>query len=188
MAGPAVGPCSRTHRGFRSVWREHDQTPLQRLHQPFYLGLLSNLGALLWCTAAAITLFSSCSVARAQVDATAIGFLRGVGILTLLLLIDDLLMVHETILPQYLHLPDKSLYVVYGGYMCWLVLRFRHFIFARTEYPLFIIAGGCFAVSIAMDIDLIPGKIATEDLFKIFGIISYCYYCVLTSAGVIRSA
>jgi hypothetical protein len=162
--------------------------PLQRLHQPFYLGLLSQLGALLWCTTAAITLFSSLLAHEAKRHASAIGFLRMIGILTILLLIDDLLMIHEVILPQYLHLASESLYLAYGVYMCWLLVQFRHFIFVYTAYPVLIVAGICFAVSLAIDTELILGKTATEDLFKIFGIITYCYYGVLTSAGVVRTS
>src|SRR5688572_4053344 len=71
--------------------------------QPFYLGLFSNLGVLGWCTAAV-----SCTLAALALPATAATqaepLLRGAlvvaGTLSVLLGLDDVLLLHEAALPR----------------------------------------------------------------------------------------
>lgn len=162
--------------------------PLQRLQLPVYLGLLSYLGVLAWCAASAIMLFSAFLLRQGHPDSPPTRFLVWMGILAAILFLDDLFMVHDTIVPVHLHLPEMSFYLVYAGYTGWLLFRFWRFILEQTDYILFLLAGVCFGSSVAIDIDLIPGKIGTEDTLKMFGIMIHCYYCILTAVHAVRSA
>ncbi len=162
--------------------------PLQRLQLPVYLGLLSYLGVLAWCAAAAVMLFSAFLIRQSHPDSRPARFLVWMGVLAAILLLDDLFMLHDTVVPVYLHLPEMSVYLVYAGYTGLLLFRFRQFILEQTAYVLFLLAGVCFGSSVAIDIDLIPGKIGTEDTLKMFGILLHCYYCILTASHAVRSA
>jgi hypothetical protein len=162
--------------------------PLQRLHLPVYLGLLSYLGVLAWCAASSIMLFAAFLIRQKNPDSIAARFSLWMGILAAILFLDDLFMLHETIVPMYLHLPEMTLYFVYAVYMSFLLLQFRQFILEQTDYGLFLLACICFGFSIGIDIDLIPGKIGTEDTLKIFGIAIHCYYCIVTATQSVRSA
>ena len=161
--------------------------PLQRLQLPVYLGLLSYLGVLAWCAASAIMLFSAFLVRQSHPDSLPARFLVWMGVLAAILFLDDLFMVHDTIVPVHLHLPEISFYLVYAGYMGLLLVQFWRFILTQTDYILFLLAGVCFGSSVAIDIDLIPGKIGTEDTLKMFGIMIHCYYCILTAAHAVHS-
>ena len=161
--------------------------PLQRLQLPVYLGLLSYLGVLAWCAASSIMLFAAFLIRRIDPDSITARFLVWMGILAAILFLDDLFMVHDTIVPVHLHLPEMSFYIAYAVYMGLLLLQFWKLIVEQTEYELFLLAFVCFGFSVAIDIDLIPGKIGTEDTFKMFGIMVHCYYCILTATHSVRS-
>lgn len=81
---------------------------------PPYVGALSHLGVLLWCSTAAIALFGGSFLwARRGRDRMA-EWLVGGGLLSLLLMGDDLFTVHEVI-AYYAGLPDSLVIAVYGG-------------------------------------------------------------------------
>ena len=161
---------------------------LQHLGQPVYLGLLSNVGILAWCVAGCICLFSACLIkTNAKNDATG-GFLVWLGILSLLLMADDLLMIHEVLLPKYLHLSDISLYGIYFVYVSIFFLKYWKFILQRTDYGFMALAFFLLGSSVAIDIDVFPGGIDVEDSFKLLGIITYAQYCIMSSADLIRKA
>ena len=86
--------------------------PLAILDGPLYLGLLSNLGALLWCSVATLALFTYASV-RGQVDPQAARFLLAGGTITALFCLDDLFMLHEKVLPTLFSLPEHFTCAVY---------------------------------------------------------------------------
>ena len=69
--------------------------PLQRLHLPVYLGLLSYLGVLAWCAATSVMLFSTFLIRHSHPDSLSARFLVWMGILAAMLLLDDLFMVHD---------------------------------------------------------------------------------------------
>ena len=161
--------------------------PLQRLQLPVYLGLLSYLGVLAWCAASSVMLFASFVIRRITSNSIQARFLAWMGILAAILFLDDLFMVHDTVVPVYLHLPEISFYLVYALYMGFFLQQFWQFILEQTEYELFLIACVCFGFSVAIDIDLIPGNIGTEDTFKMFGIMLHFYYSILTAMHLVRS-
>ena len=157
---------------------------LQQLRQPFYLGMISNFGVLAWCSAAALPLFASFHLTTRE----AVSFLRWIGTLTLLLMFDDLLMLHEQVLPTYLHLPEETLYAVYFAYMCLFLSKFWRFILTHTHYKILVLAFALFGVSIAIELNILPGGIDVEDWFKIMGIVTYAYYCIATASGLLSKS
>ncbi|MBY5991243.1 hypothetical protein [Ferrimonas balearica] len=110
-------------------------------------GLLSNLGAILWAFATAVALLAY-SVLRESDASEARFFLTG-GLLSGLLLLDDLFMLHEKLYPA-LGMGEKRMLVVYGllglGYLYFNRGRIR-----QSEYGLLVAAMALFALSIGVD-------------------------------------
>ena len=160
---------------------------LQQLGQAFYLGMLSSLGVLIWCSAACVALFCSFHLPARDAPSRGVSFLRWIGTLTLVLMFDDLLMLHEQVFPAYLHLSENFFYVFYLVYTCLFLLKFWRFILTQTSYRVLILAFAFFGISVAMDLNLVPGGIDIEDGFKILGITTYAYYCITSSSDLLSS-
>lgn len=91
-----------------------------------FTGYLSNLGMLLWSATISICLFSAV-VLRKNLQKKFFWFLISSSFLTLMLLMDDMFMFHESLAPEYLGIGEK---VVYGFY---LLFASAYFIFFRKE-------------------------------------------------------
>lgn len=141
-----------------------------------FLGIMSNLGVLLWTFAAAICLFVA--VLLMKNGSRKIGaYLLYSGMLTFVLLVDDFCLLHEHIFPQYLNVSEK---VFYGAYI--LAMLFFFILFAKiilqTDYIILLIACAFLALSIVADLVLRQTGIAVliEDGFKLFGIVTWLIY------------
>lgn len=145
-------------------------------------GVQSNIGVLIWCATAAVCLFSH-GILRYDCGAGGgeSSFFLCSGLFTALLAIDDLFLVHEDLLHRYLGswAYGKALYVVYGLFMVWYVVRFRSML-ARSEYGLLVVAllvfGAALAIDYFDDIWGSPWRIFWEDGFKLTGIMTWCGY------------
>ena len=82
-----------------------DVTAIANIHP--LSGVLSNLGVLLWCTAAAVCGFASFFLRHAQPRSPS-RFLLSSSLLSVYLMLDDLFQLHENLLPRYLGLSEKS--------------------------------------------------------------------------------
>ena len=151
-----------------------------------FVGVISNLGILGWCTAASICLFSSFRIRYRLSNKTNeyIDFLLFFGLTTLGLLIDDLFLIHEWFVPKVLNLPEGILILIYGLTVLFGIIKFKIIIF-QTERIFLGLAFAFFSLSIAIDFletfSTIYNYIFLEDSFKFLGIISWVYYFVLTS-------
>lgn len=79
-----------------------------------YYGLFSNIGILMWCGAAAITLFAAMLLfLKRGITAEAIA-LAAAGVLTTWLMLDDFFLVHEDVLPAF-GVSQTITYAIYGS-------------------------------------------------------------------------
>lgn len=142
------------------------------LDGPAYAGILSTLGFLLWTATATICLF----VAAVQPYARA--FWLYAATITLILLADDWLMLHENA-PSYIGVSEHVIYSVYAIAMAYYVIHFRQ-ILLRAEYLLLLSAFVCFAGSLVVDaldgVVYFPGFYIVEDGFKMFGIMGWLLF------------
>jgi hypothetical protein len=158
---------------------------------PFYLGFVSNVGALLWAAAASIFLFSFCVHRRSGGDAQWGRFLLWSGLFVGLLGIDDLFMLHDQVFPDYLSISQPLVVASYAVLASLYLVRFAPVI-ARTAYPVFIAAMGMLAASAALDQskDLFSvafaGAAFCEDAAKLLGIGTWLSYAIHTCAAVLR--
>lgn len=117
---------------------------------PFYTGILSNLGVVLWVGTSAVCLFTGFVWQSAHGDRRVSFFLKAAGLLTLCLALDDLLLLHDELLEDYLGIPELLSFALYIGLIMAFVVRFRALIY-QSDYLLLLIAFGFFGVSIAVD-------------------------------------
>lgn len=148
--------------------------------EAFYLGLLSNSGVLCWCVGATVCFFNYALSRRLQPLGKRRVFWFWSGMLTALFLVDDLFMVHEAILPYYLHIPEKVTFIVYG-----LLMMLYFGLFYRTivtgRYWVMVAGLFCWGGAIAGEILFEKGGLYSlvEDGGKLLGIVGWLAYFAL---------
>ena len=118
----------------------------------FYLGLFSNLGVVLWTAAAAICLFVGSGL-TGEASRRARHFLLFAGFFTLVLMLDDLFMLHE-------NYADRMIYPLYALGLLYYVIRFFGLIL-RLDVVLFALAIPFFGNAIV--IDLAPWRLLSDE-------------------------
>jgi len=176
------------------------------LDAPSYIGLVSNAGILLWAACTTICLFTATVLSRTRRPAVGTGagaapdtgasagagfFLAGAGVSAWLLL-DDALLLHEQVLPDYLGLPGELSLVVLACATLAFLIAHRRTVLAG-DYPLLITALVLLAISAGIDqlydLHLIGAlflhsdalETLIEDSFKLFGIAFWSSYFALAA-------
>jgi len=151
-----------------------DMAALAHVHP--LIGVVSNVGILLWCATAAICLFSR-NLLRRQGRHVEARFLLWAGVLTIVLLLDDLFMIHEYIAPVHFHVNEKVILACHACGAAAYLLSQRRLILAEN-YQLLVAAMVLFAASVLVDISDGHGWLSNlaEDGFKILGITSWLGY------------
>lgn len=149
--------------------------PLVITNARFYIGMISNIGILLWCACASTCLFSSAILKKYTRSREISKFLLFSGLLTSLLMLDDLFMIHEVVFPEYLRINEYFVYAIYLGIVVtFLVKNIR--IIKRTEFLILLAATVFFGLSIMSDTIMSEIHIVIEDVFKILGITIWFIY------------
>jgi len=158
-------------------------------HLPFYAGILSNLAIILWGSGATICFFSSGILNKGLRINRYRQFLFISGLLTSLLLFDDLFQFHRIFYIKYLHLTSGCVYAIYGLLAIGYLILFMKEI-AATDYLLLALALVFFAAAVIFDmISLLPrGRTAFSDGLKFFGIVSWVAYFARTGRQMLRQA
>lgn len=116
---------------------------------PGTTGAVSWFGIVLWHCAAAVCWFAGTLLVGPEASG-----LRRAAVLSLLLGIDDALMLHEEFLPQLLHLApmvvQPGLYCVYAVLLLSALKKFPH-LWSRPEARIFVIAMLCLGGSVLID-------------------------------------
>lgn len=169
--------------------------PLALVGKPFYFGILSQVGILVWCSCAAICFF--CSVLLAKIKPSKLSsFYFTSGAITFLLLIDDLFLIHEVVFPKYFKIPEEVVFLVYAILIFSYLLKFKQTI-QNTEFLPLILAFAFFGLSVVVDSSLIPipqswlkneGQHLLEDGAKLIGIVSWYIYFVKACLTQIKQA
>lgn len=144
-----------------------------------YTGVLAHLTWMLWAAAGAISLFTA--VVRAQIDATGrdVRFLIAAGGLTAVLLLDDVVMLHDRALPR-VGVPEEALYAGYAGAFVVILLRFPTQVL-RGDVLIALASGAAWALSLVADFLQEHAGIhahAFEDGAKMIGAALWALYLV----------
>jgi hypothetical protein len=159
--------------------------PIQVLNGKPYIGLISNTGILFWCASAAILLFSSKISSLQKRPEKQTFFLFFSGLLTILMLIDDLFLMHDVIFPDYLKINEIVFYLFYGSSVIAIFLYYQKIIL-NTDYILLILSFLLLGLSVITDeVQVFGIKVIhpyiVEDSFKFLGIIAWFAYFSRTS-------
>jgi hypothetical protein len=143
---------------------------------PPYIGLFSNLGVLIWCSCVTICIVTYFILKKKMIFRKYAGFLLWSGILTFLLMIDDLFMLHEVFGKHGLYI-----YIIYIIITVGILMKYLNVI-AKTEFIILLGAMVCFALSIFIDVldDFILKHhlVILEDSFKYVGIVCWFTYFI----------
>jgi hypothetical protein len=165
--------------------------PTEVMHVPFYIGIVSDIGILLWAATVSICLFVSTFLAQ-WVSKAWRNFFLASGLLTVVLLLDDLLRIHDEILPVYLGIKGDFIGIVYVLLISLYLFRFRTLIL-QQPYEFLVMALGFFAISVAIDVAptalkeqfAVRDVLLFEDGAKLLGVANWLAYFVYLSAAVL---
>jgi len=153
------------------------EDPAATMETPFYVGIVSNVGILLWCASAAICFFCAAILLRDKDDRNRQTFFFCSGLMLSLLLLDDLFMMHESILPDYLGIPQNLVQASYVAMALLYVWRFWKMIF-NAHHTMLFLAFGLLGFSVLCDV--VPFRVTAHLLFeegsKLLGITSFLIY------------
>lgn len=155
-----------------------------------FIGVLSNIGVLLWSACAGVCFFAAAVLRAKAVKEEWPAFFLFAGLITAVLLMDDFFLLHERIGPRYLHIDERIIFSLYAVMVLGYLLRFRSWIL-RTDYLLLLFALGLFGLSLAVDRlpeTMLPWHHLFEDGFKLLGIASWFGYFVTSAFRVVTSA
>lgn len=175
-----------------SVWRQmpvedltRDVSAVARLHP--LTGALSNLGILLWCASASVCAFAACVVGRTGPGLSR-GFLLSSALLSAYLMLDDLFLIHEDLVPRHLGLPETAVLAALGTSALTYFACFARTIL-QTRWVTLAAAIGLLGLSVVVDAHrwswmwrLGTWSILLEDGLKWAGISFWCSYFLQTSA------
>ena len=164
---------------------------------PFFAGFVSQLGGMLWCASMTVCLFSLLILRRQNGDlAASKRFLLQAGILTGVLLMDDIFLFHEEVAPSYLNVGEKFVMAAYLLLGVGFVFLNRNEILS-SEYLLLGLALAMLGTSVFLDALPIEDfglryfwkrlEIFLEDGFKFAGIATWLIYFVRYAAHKIAS-
>ena len=157
--------------------------PLSTLHANPLTGVLSNLGVLVWCAAAAICFLTRTLLRQQEGTDEMRAFLFWSGLISSMLLLDDFFQFHDGLVPNYLGMSEDPIFLGYGLVTAWYLVRFRRVVLA-SEWGVLFTALAFFALSMLVDALqdrwLSPWRILFEDGSKLLGIVSWSSYLIRT--------
>lgn len=146
--------------------------------QPWFYGFFSNLGVILWAGASGFLAIGSIVERRRHGSTPEASFLGWFAGVTLVLVLDDLYMVHEAAYPSLLPGPQEIPIALYGALFAGALLVHRRLVLA-TDWVLLAVATGLLGTSVLVDVAVSrPTPLAhyVEDGFKLLGILVWVYY------------
>jgi len=158
-------------------------------HTRFYVGLLSTAGSMLWTATVAICLIGSLLIRASKNSPVAAHFLLLSALCSLVLMLDDTLLLHENVLPELIGISEKAIYVVYLVGAALYLFYFRRYIL-ETDYYLLILAGGLFGFSLIFDnfVTMVDVSTFIEDSLKFVGLIFWVLYFSRVTLYAVRIA
>lgn len=145
---------------------------------PFYYGILESLTAALMISSGSIILFTA--VTEKWASSKSFMFSLSMGLLTVILGFDDLLMLHESVWLIHWWLKEAHVYLVYAALLAFSVAYcWRPFL--STPFPVLVIALS--ALAIAGVEDMLEFGFGIEDYLEIMGFSFWFSYIVATTVA-----
>ena len=162
-------------------FNDFSRDPVTVLEGPAYIGFVSSLGAVAWAVGCGACLVGALALSGRARLALACG-----GLLTAILMADDLLLVHEAYI-EFVGLPMVAAPLIYAGLSIAFLVVFREFL-RRHGLWILLVACALFAVSAAIDFALDEdAPFIVEDGSKLFGIVTWSGFFVLATVQEIQA-
>lgn len=150
-------------------------------------GFLSNIGVLFWCATVAILAFSSVLAGKMNHKKEML-FLLSSGVITAILMLDDLFMVHDYLFYSI----GWNQYVMYTIYLVLFILYFLYYFKFLRKLPFrFLLIAAFFFLGSSVGMDIIfettNMEYFVEDSFKFTGIVSWFLFYVLNSLAFVKN-
>lgn len=168
--------------------------PVQVMGAPFYTGLISNAGILVWCAGAVMALFAGATAPRIPERREQKRFLIWSGALTLGVLLDDFFILHDQVFPDLFHVYEQVFYCLYLAAAALYVIRFRRQLFG-ADVVLLVLAAAFMGISVIMDQwhmlltifgrMIIPENYLLEDGAKLLSQVTWMGYLARRSADAV---
>jgi hypothetical protein len=166
--------------------------PIQVLNGKPYVGIISNLGILFWCSTCAILFYSALINRIKKGPEKEIYFLFFSGLLSTLLLVDDFFLLHDVIFPDYLKIDEIVFFLCYGLSTIAIFIRYYKIIL-DTDYVILVLSFLLLGLSATTDEIIAIGihikhPFIVEDGFKFLGILSWFSYFTRTAYKFVKAA
>lgn len=154
------------------------------------IGVVSNVGVVAWVVSVTACLMAAVILRRRGRAAAEQGFLLSAGLLTVVLLIDDLFLVHDLLLPVVLGVPEI---LTFGIYLAIAVIHFgRHWrTMLGTPWSVLALALVAFGLSLGLDVALAETEAlvprVAEDASKYVGIALWTWFHVRVALSALTS-
>ncbi|MHA2254089.1 MAG: hypothetical protein ACXAD7_27300 [Candidatus Kariarchaeaceae archaeon] len=176
--------------------RNYTSDPITLANRHPTFGIVSNFGVLVLCACATLCLFHWVVLPQNTGKIKSSRFLFLSGLFTLIIMLDDFFLGHET-LQEYVG-SEKIIYLFYVFSLLGILIVFRDCIL-ESDYIALIIALGFLGLSVSIDIfqesiELVIGqwRILLEDGFKLLGIVGwfgyfarYCYFEITNNHNIL---
>ncbi|MHB0915924.1 MAG: hypothetical protein ACYC5A_10500 [Thermoleophilia bacterium] len=165
---------------------ELTRDPIHKTGLHPFVGVLSNIGVLIWCFTAAYCFFAAYVLRRGNVGGERTRFFFYGGLITAWLMVDDLFLFHDVIFRENLGVSEIVTYPLYALVVGLFFYRFRELL-KGFDYVLMVLAAGFFAASMVTDLLIdrqiftMPGVYLFEDGFKFLGIGSWAMFFTRTA-------
>jgi hypothetical protein len=165
----------------RVLWSD----PARVTGWPWFLGLVAATGIVLWAVTATTTLLA----AAFTPDLKARAALRWLGGVTLFMMVDDQIQLHEDILPR-AGIPEQITFLVYAAVIGVVGLRYLSFYLKGPNAPALVIGAFLLAVSIVLDQFpwAVPGRANAENTAKLLGLAAFAVYGIRTALSAGRAS
>lgn len=150
---------------------------------PPYTGFISSFGVLFWWSSATIAFGVGVYIRNQPEKHRWSRFLGFFGVFSAFLVMDDLFLFHESVLPKLFGIGEKAVFAIYGAMLVSLLMVYRDLIRSTESFYLWL-ALSFFALSLGIDRlpeDLLPYHFLFEDGFKFLGISAWLAFSVETA-------
>ena len=156
--------------------------PAETLDVARYIGWAAHVTVLVASFGAAAALFAGLLVRRQRGPGAHSGFLLGTGVFTTIIVLDDLLQLHDWVFPRALGVGERAVFLSYALVLVAVLWRWGRHV-ARDNLALALLAGAFLGFSLAID-QLADPRWAyyhlLEDGAKLMGLAMWTAYLVRT--------
>ncbi len=149
--------------------------PLQTANFPWYTGLLSNLGVILWSISLGCSFLGAILLSN---DSKIGRFLIVTGIITAVLVTDDMFRLHDSFLRSRFHIPEFLSFFTYGLLIAIYLFSFYRIILSDVSFLLLAGALLFFGISIVFNMVIPYSSVEAflKDSMKFIGIAMWLTY------------